>query len=376
MPWDAVFFHPQSSHSPRVSVSLTEGTLDIRDQDNLVVASWAFETLFCHEIPVAGQPLILGCSESAQSRLSILDLTFRTALLEVAPQVFGRGPHADRRWTPPGSRRSFTLWPSARRPTWSRGCLVGVIVGLCLLAAGGWWVWHTVSVLLSPNRLLHYAITAPLPPACSGNAGQRALDQLTERLAIAAQLSPYPFVTVIDDELPQIFSTPGRGIVLTRPLLEALENSDELAALLAHEIGHIAQKTLPSILSSTGDSDHRPWHHLAVSCLSESDELEADAWALRSLQAVGVDPGVLRHTLERLPLSEGSSAESVWRGMACTHPVSPERLAALPELEQSEDTPPPREPTEPSPWGGATPPPTPSVISAKQWHAIQKICTP
>src|SRR5262245_20750829 len=56
-------------------------------------------------------------------------------------------------------------------------------------------------------------------------------------------------VVVLKSELPNAFAIPGGHIVLTTGVLRALRSPDELAAVFAHEWGHVAQRhVLRSIL--------------------------------------------------------------------------------------------------------------------------------
>jgi len=52
---------------------------------------------------------------------------------------------------------------------------------------------------------------------------------------------PYQFA-VLDSKLQNAFAAPGGVIFISRALLATLENESELAAVLAHEVGHVAGK--------------------------------------------------------------------------------------------------------------------------------------
>jgi predicted Zn-dependent protease len=72
--------------------------------------------------------------------------------------------------------------------------------------------------------------------ACHTPEGTAALGRLTERLSAAAgrRFS----VNVLDWEVVNAFAAPGEQIVLARGLIEQARDPDEVAGVLAHEMGH------------------------------------------------------------------------------------------------------------------------------------------
>ncbi len=73
--------------------------------------------------------------------------------------------------------------------------------------------------------------------ACHTPAGDRALKHLTSRLARASDGAKFN-VVVVDWSVFNAFAVPGGQIVLTRELLDKAETPDEVAGVLAHEMGH------------------------------------------------------------------------------------------------------------------------------------------
>ena len=79
-------------------------------------------------------------------------------------------------------------------------------------------------------------------PACDGAPGLAALGRMEVRLLAGAEL-PYPLeVHVLDHEMINAFALPGGHVILFRGLIEAAEAPDEIAAVLAHAIGHVAAR--------------------------------------------------------------------------------------------------------------------------------------
>jgi beta-barrel assembly-enhancing protease len=74
---------------------------------------------------------------------------------------------------------------------------------------------------------------------CETGPGRIALDRLTTRLTSAAADKSTPVrVLMIDWALVNAFATPGGQIIMTRGLVQKAASSDEVAGVLAHEIGH------------------------------------------------------------------------------------------------------------------------------------------
>ena len=84
---------------------------------------------------------------------------------------------------------------------------------------------------------------APEEKRCSEPARMQRIDKI-----LAALLSPLPQhaykfrLFVVDDPTLNAFAAPGGTIVVFRGLLEATQTAEELAGLLAHEIGHTLER--------------------------------------------------------------------------------------------------------------------------------------
>jgi predicted Zn-dependent protease len=77
------------------------------------------------------------------------------------------------------------------------------------------------------------------PEMCETSSGKEALERLAARLDPNADL-PYPLrIGVLDHGLINAMAVPGGRIVVFRGLLEAADNPEEVAGVLAHEIGHV-----------------------------------------------------------------------------------------------------------------------------------------
>ena len=113
------------------------------------------------------------------------------------------------------------------------------------------------------------------------------------------------------------FALPGGTIVLTDEIIELAESDDEIAAVLAHEIGHVVgrhslrlvlQNSLGTLLlaSVTGDIASTTALGAGIPAVlmqlgySREMEREADAYAFGVLRDRGYDTGALRSLLSRI----------------------------------------------------------------------------
>jgi Zn-dependent protease with chaperone function len=71
----------------------------------------------------------------------------------------------------------------------------------------------------------------------------KELEDLTDRLRHHWPDAPYDFrLGLIDDESPNAIALPGGTVLVTNGLLEGVESENELAFVLAHELGHFRNR--------------------------------------------------------------------------------------------------------------------------------------
>jgi Zn-dependent protease with chaperone function len=141
------------------------------------------------------------------------------------------------------------------------------------------------------------------------------------------------------------FALPDGTVILTDELVSLSEDDRELVGVMAHELGHVAQRhgLRQAIQSSalalgivlvTGDLSATSGAVAALPALlaearySRAFEEEADAYALDYLLRSGVDPEHLAALLERLERSDGGTVDVPFLG---SHPATRERVERLRE---------------------------------------------
>jgi len=91
--------------------------------------------------------------------------------------------------------------------------------------------------------------------SCSDAKGRAALDLMTERLTAPAEMNYDLNVAVFNHPMVNAFAAPGGQIVLMRGLIKEASGPDEVAAVLAHEIGHVeARDTTRAALRTAGSA--------------------------------------------------------------------------------------------------------------------------
>jgi predicted Zn-dependent protease len=160
----------------------------------------------------------------------------------------------------------------------------------------------------------------------------------------------YHFAILDADEM-NAFACPGGTIFITRGMLKAVTNEDELAAVLAHEIAHVSHgdgiasikksrwTEAVTIIGSKAAQNYGPQElsrltgifegsiddivkTLVVKGYSKSMEYDADKTAVSYLVKTGYEPGAMKDFLERM-VSRGKASEG---GILKTHPGTSDRI--------------------------------------------------
>jgi len=200
---------------------------------------------------------------------------------------------------------------------------------------------------------------------CTAAAGEAALERLTERLARAVD-SPYQFrVRVLDLKPVNAFALPGGYVFILRGLLEDAESPNEVAGVLAHEMGHVIRRhgtealirqvglliVFSAMFGEAGQGMADLGAVLAGLAYSRDAELEADRTAVTLLQDAGLEVAGLASFFRRLESENGDLPGAL--SLLSTHPPSGERAALV---EQAGE-------------GGGD-----AGLSKRDWQALRAIC--
>jgi len=204
---------------------------------------------------------------------------------------------------------------------------------------------------------------------CDAPEGRAALDRIGDRLAAEADL-PVPLtVQVLDHEMINAFALPGGYVVFFDGLIQEAGRPEEVAAVFAHEMGHVAARDPTRIaLRSAGSlgvlgllfGDFAGGalvllltNQLIAADYTREAEAAADAYAHDLLLAAGLPPDAIATLFERLAAEEGEPSD--FEQHFLSHPAMGDRIAAARAA-----TP-----------GGAVFEP---LLTGEEWAALQAIC--
>ncbi len=216
------------------------------------------------------------------------------------------------------------------------------VAGLAMVAALLWFRGGALLEQAAP--LVPPALTVPLGQAiaesvtggkpCRGAAAEAALERLVGRLLPRGSPAEPIRVQVADIPQANALAAPGGQVVLTRGLIEQASGPDEVAGVLAHELGHVAHRHATRmilrdlgvgvLLGRFGGDAAALADTLLATSMSRDMEREADAFAIAALAAARISPAGLVAFFEREGAPEAPLGQA-GRWLS-THPSTPERL--------------------------------------------------
>ena len=177
---------------------------------------------------------------------------------------------------------------------------------------------------------------------------QDLIHELGGRLIACLVKNPRSYhFKVITMQAPQAFALPGGTIYIARSLIDLCESdTDELAFVLGHEIGHVVRrhvlnrtitrsslKLIHRLGSGTGltaDFVKRILSNLLSSAYSQDQELEADRFGATIMRYAGYDPDAAVRFMHRMDRIRGSGGAR--QQYFATHPDYELRIRRLKEM--------------------------------------------
>jgi Zn-dependent protease with chaperone function len=200
---------------------------------------------------------------------------------------------------------------------------------------------------------------------CDRAAGQAAYAKLLKQLRDAVGLDADVQSAVLATDIPNAFALPGGKVYLLNGLLAKAENPDEIAGVLAHELGHLKHRDnmrgmiydggtsfliglLFGDVTGSGAMIYAS-RSLITASYSREAEQNADSVTIEVMHKLGRSPKPMGELLFRVTGKEGGNL-SILAG----HPLTEDRLKRM----TSEDRP-------------ASGPP---LLTAEEWSALKGIC--
>ncbi|MEI7481643.1 MAG: M48 family metalloprotease [Elusimicrobiota bacterium] len=220
-----------------------------------------------------------------------------------------------------------------------------LLPGLALLLAGCSQIWLPESIEDRVGELASQSIRLEMPPIADP-AWQKYIEDIGGKIAAVSERPDYHYrYYIVESSTVNAFAVPDGSIFVTTELLKlAGRNQLALAAILAHEIGHIARRhgaeTLQlqlgygvmnffifgferSAARQAGDLTSK----IVGLGYGREMELEADICAVRYLARLGYQPeGSLEFLRILLPLGKGRGDFMLGKYLR-THPPTEERIS-------------------------------------------------
>ncbi len=154
-------------------------------------------------------------------------------------------------------------------------------------------------------------------------------------------------IRVVDDDVMNAFSLPGGYVYIYKGLIDKIDNDDQLAGVIGHEVAHIVAKHAlkrlqgaygASVLEVAAVASRQGALAAGVSLTASSlffqnsreDEFQADKLGLKYMTLAGYDPSQMRKMLGKLLDYQNKQPPrpmSYWR----SHPYIPLRIAKVDE---------------------------------------------
>lgn len=358
------FFDGRTSAEHDVVVELAPDRLLIRSPEGRGLAEWSYAQL--QHLPAPGDVFRLGLAGSGRlERLEIRDPAFAQAIDEISGPVDRTGGIERRQ------RKRVIAWA------------VAATVSLVLVAVFG---VPAIATVLAP--LIPYSVEHRLGMAVEGQVrsmldtpgggkpfecgsadaekpGLAAFGKLVGKLESAAHL-PIPLkVSVVRRREPNAIALPGGHVYVFEGLISKSESADEVAGVLAHELGHVAHRDgTRSVLQAAGLSflfgmllgDFFGGGAVMIaaksvtqSAYSRDVEKAADLYSVDLMSHAGGDPRALATVLTRI-------TGNIEPGLTILldHPQTKDRVALINSLPAQKKAVPLLEPAE--------------------WAALKRIC--
>lgn len=262
-------------------------------------------------------------------------------------------------------RRLTWLVLLAAAPFLVGGCLAMAVAPVAAIAYKGATKANDASRPITPSEEYYVgrAVAARILTQYKLDQNARLTEYVNEVGNVVARKSalPNPFrgyhFAVLDTEEINAFACPGGTIFVTRGLIKLCKNEDQLAAVLAHEVGHVVHKdginaiskarwtevwtamgkeavtvyggtTAASLVSLFEGSIDDVFKTIVVNGYGREAEYAADAAAVQELSRAGYDPTALVVVLTAMEAKGKGKTSGIFK----THPPTSERLAKVKAL--------------------------------------------
>ena len=201
---------------------------------------------------------------------------------------------------------------------------------------------------------------------CNDASGQAAFTKLVNAIREAAGLDTSVESAVLSSAIPNAFALPGGKVYLFDGLLAKAENPDEIAGVLAHELGHVKHRDSMRTLIYNGGTSFLigllfgditgsgalifASRSLITASHSRETEQAADTVSIDVMRSLGRSAKPMGELMFRVTGKEADKGLSILAG----HPLTEDRLARMSREDRLSGGPP--------------------LLSPEEWAALKAIC--
>jgi Zn-dependent protease with chaperone function len=201
---------------------------------------------------------------------------------------------------------------------------------------------------------------------CTGAEGQAAFTALVDKIKDAGEIEFPLEAHVLSSRVANALALPGGRVYLLDGLLQKATGPDEIAAILAHELGHVKHRDNMRRLIQTGGTSFLfgllfgdvtgagavifVSRSMLDASYSREAERNADAFAIEAMHKLGRSPLPMGELLFRITGEQGKNPLSILAG----HPLTEDRLDTMKKAHRPNTGVP--------------------LLSDAQWRALKGIC--
>jgi predicted Zn-dependent protease len=197
--------------------------------------------------------------------------------------------------------------------------------------------------------------------SCSTAEGDAALRILSDKLGASAEQAD---IRVVEMPVVNAVTLPGGHVLLFSGLLDRANSADEVAGVLAHELGHVDHRdVLTSLVRQLGlsvvlgglDGNVDGYTNALLSArYSREAEAAADGFAIDALDRARISPVATAYLFQRFAKSEDKGRLAGLVAYLASHPASESRRTRFAASAKGSYTP---------------------ALDAAQWQALKSICS-
>ena len=201
---------------------------------------------------------------------------------------------------------------------------------------------------------------------CDASAGQAAFEKLVGKLRDAAGFDTSVQSIVLSSPVPNALALPGGKVIMLDSLIAKANNPDEVAGVIAHELGHLAHRDNMRGMIYNGGTSFLigllfgditgssavifASRTLVTASHSREAETAADTFSIEIMQKLGRPPKAMGELMLRVTGKEGGKGLTI----ISTHPLTEDRLARMSREDQT--------------------PKGPPLLTDAEWQALKGIC--